>query len=335
VDVSNGKIYALSLTTGTVLFTDTIGSVPTHFNSVSAGYGQIFVTASRQVRAYEPPMIVVFHTTPTTFPGTSTPGSIASCGGTFTDGELATCPASFSATANLPSPSAGWKFANWVWGGGVTCTSSGNTATCTTALVGGSLTAVYAAQISFMTNPSDSSAAINWATCSGTGKGNGVSIYSDTYGPVPACYFPSGYTLASWNCSGDLTCSGSDDPTSVTFAGPGTITLNLKTGTLTNPIATSLTTQATPSTSSLGGSFTVSGKLTANGIGLGPEPIVLVFSWSANTVTVTTLSDGSYTYTTTAPFSVGQFNVNAFFLGDYTGNPQDLPSKATATITVT
>jgi outer membrane protein assembly factor BamB len=52
VDAGNGMIYALSLSSGQTLFHGTIGTTPTHFNSVSAGDGQIFVTASRQVLAY-------------------------------------------------------------------------------------------------------------------------------------------------------------------------------------------------------------------------------------------------------------------------------------------
>jgi outer membrane protein assembly factor BamB len=54
VDVSGGLIYALSLNTGETLFQDTIGTLPTHFNSLSAGDGQIFVPANRQVLAYLP-----------------------------------------------------------------------------------------------------------------------------------------------------------------------------------------------------------------------------------------------------------------------------------------
>jgi hypothetical protein len=54
VDVSDGSLYALSLTNGQVIFQDAIGSPPTHFNSLSAGDGQIFVTASRQLLAYLP-----------------------------------------------------------------------------------------------------------------------------------------------------------------------------------------------------------------------------------------------------------------------------------------
>jgi hypothetical protein len=61
---------------------------------------------------------------------------------------------------------------------------------------------------------------------------------------------------------------------------------------------------------------------------------VLVFGWSTNIVTVTTALDGSYTYTVTAPSSGGPYDVQVFFLGDYAGNPQYLPSTATAKITV-
>ena len=52
VDVSGGMIYALDLTSGQTRFHDIIGSLPTHFNSLSASDGQIFVTANRQLLAY-------------------------------------------------------------------------------------------------------------------------------------------------------------------------------------------------------------------------------------------------------------------------------------------
>jgi uncharacterized protein with NAD-binding domain and iron-sulfur cluster len=45
-------------------------------------------------------------------------------------------------------------------------------------------------------------------------------------------------------------------------------------------------------------------------------------------------TSGSYTYTGPAPTSAGEYNVDAFFLGDYTNSPPYLPSKATAMITV-
>lgn len=66
------------------------------------------------------------------------------------------------------------------------------------------------------------------------------------------------------------------------------------------------------------------------------ETIALVFGWSTKIVTVTTsATDGSYTYTVTGPTTTGSYNVDAYFLGDYSGSPQYLPSKATAMITVT
>jgi hypothetical protein len=111
--------------------------------------------------------------------------------------------------------------------------------------------------------------------------------------------------------------------------------LNLKTGLLTNPISTSLTASGTPSNPFHGTTFTVSGNLTANGSGLGGRTIVLVFGWSTNEVTVMTQGNGSYTYAAVATPTAGPYNVDAFFLGDYSSNPQYLPSKATAKIMVT
>jgi subtilase family serine protease len=280
--------------------------------------------------------VAMFHTSPTTFPGATSPGTVAACGGTFSDGQVSeSCGSSFSATANLPSPATGWQFDHWTWTGGVTCgSSSANPATCSVS-GGGSLTAVYGAQVSFMTNPSGSSAFISWGSCASSGYGNGQSIFSTSYGSVTACYVPQGYTFSSWTCSGGLACSGSNNPTTVTFTGPGTITLNLKTGSLSNPVSTSLTVSGSPSSPTHGTSFTVSGTLTANGIGVGGETVVLVFGWNSNIVTVTTLSDGSFSYIATAPASAGSYKIQAFFLGDFTGSPQYLPSTATATITVT
>jgi hypothetical protein len=276
---------------------------------------------------------VMFYSTPSGFVGVSSPGSTTACGGTFTNGQVGTC-SSFSANANPPSPSTGWQFDHWSWTGGVSClSSSANPATCFASGVG-SLTTVYAAQITFATNPG-STASIDWGSCSGPGYGSGQSIFSTSYGSMPACYVPSGYTLSSWSCSGGLACSGSNNPTLVSFSGPGIITLNLKTGSLANSVSTSLTASASPANPVHGTSFTVSGALTANGGGLGGEQIVLVFGWSSNIVTVTTQSNGSYSYITTAPTTVGPYNVDAFFLGDLGGSTQYLPSTATAAITVT
>jgi len=189
------------------------------------------------------------------------------------------------------------------------------------------------AQVKFFTNPS-SSALVGWGSCAGPSYGNGQSIFSAAYGSVPVCYVPSGYTLSSWTCTGGLACSGSSDPSTASFTGSGTITLNVKVGSFSNPVSTSLTTMASPSNPLRGTTFTVSGTLTPNGAGSGGEQIVLVFEWNGATATVTTRADGSYTYTATAPGSTGSYDIQVFFLGDLGGSTQYLPSTATAHITV-
>ena len=273
---------------------------------------------------------VTFNTEPASFPYASSPGSISACSGTFTNGQSSSaCGSSFSATANLPSPSTGWQFDQWTWTGGVSCTSNTANPTSCTFTSQGSLTATFAALVTFTVSPA--SAVIGWGSCAGPNEANGDSIYATNFGPVTACYYPAGYSVSSWACSSGLSCAGSGDLTSVSFTGPGTITLTLKTGSLTNPVSTMLTASATQS----GSSFTVSGTLTAAGSGVSGETIVLVFGWSTSIVTVTTASGGAYMYTATAPTSAGPYNVDAFFLGDYGATTQYLPSKATAMLTVT
>jgi len=51
-DVGPGSLYAFSISGGQTIFQASIGSLPTHFNSLSASGGQIFVTAHRQLIAY-------------------------------------------------------------------------------------------------------------------------------------------------------------------------------------------------------------------------------------------------------------------------------------------
>ena len=234
VDVSDGRIYTLSLTTGTTLFTDTIGSLPTHFNSLSAGDGQVFVTANRQLRAYIPQVAVTFHTTPTTFYGTTTPGKITACGATLTDGQSANCADNFTATSALPSPSTNWEFDYWQWSGGVTCTNANINPTSCTATSAGSLTAVYATLVKF------ESTGINWATCGNATEPLDGTVFSPA-GTVSACYVPTGFSIAYWSCSDGLACSGSSNVIPVSITGPGTITLNLQMGTLSNPVSTNIT----------------------------------------------------------------------------------------------
>jgi len=302
----------------------------------SAGPGWDYATGwgSLDGIPFENGVTVTFNTNPTSFLGASSPGSISACSGTFTNGQSSTnCRASFSATANLPSPSAGWLFSNWVWTGGVSCSSSSAIPTSCTVSSSGLLQAVFLAQITFNTNPS-SAGSINWGSCSGSGYTNGQTLQSSNFGANAICYVPSGYTVSSWTCSGGLTCSGANNPTIATFNGPGTILLTFKPGSLSGPVSTSLTASASPPNPTHGTSFTVSGVLTANGGGVGGKTIVLVFGWNENIVAVTTASDGTYTYMTTAPSRVGSYDVQVFFLGDYTGSPQYLPSTATATINV-
>jgi hypothetical protein len=193
---------------------------------------------------------ITFQSTPSSFVGATTPGTITACGNTYQNTQSATnCGTSFAATANLPIPSMGWEFDHWIWTGGVTCSSnSANPVSCSASASGGSIMAVYGAQINFVTNPA-SSALISWGSSCNPGQGNGASLFSTSYGSVEvtACYVPAGYRFYGWSCSGGLICSGSDNSTVITFVGPGTITLNLQTQTIN---LTSTTLQVTSSTSS-------------------------------------------------------------------------------------
>lgn len=196
---------------------------------------------------------ITFQSTPSSFVGATTPATITACGSTFANSQSASnCGSSFTASANLPTPSAGWQFDHWVWAGGVTCSSnSANPVGCSASVVGGSLMAVYGAQITFATNPS-SFALMGWGSCSNPSQGNGVSFFSTSYGSatVTACYVPSGFTLSSWSCSGGLACSGSSNPTTVTFGGPGTVTMNLQAQTYTTSATSTTSTTSSTAASS-------------------------------------------------------------------------------------
>ena len=174
---------------------------------------------------------VTFNTNPTSFPSSSSPGSISACGGTFSNGQSSTnCGNSLSATADLPSPPNQWQFDHWEWSGGVSCsTDTANPTTCTIS-GSGSLQADYSAQITFFTNPS-SQGSINWGSCSNIGQANGQSIFDVNLPPEftdtdTACAnVPSGYSFSGWSVSGGLSLSSpSSNPTTVTVLGPGTIT---------------------------------------------------------------------------------------------------------------
>ena len=175
---------------------------------------------------------ITFQSVPSSFAG-ATSGTITACGSTYTNAQTSSaCGSGFTATANLPAPSTGWQFNHWTWTGGVSCySSSANPVTCS-ASASGSLTAVYGAQVTFVTNPA-SMALIGWGSCPNPTLGNGASFFSTNYGSarVTLCYVPSGYVVSNWSCSAGLACSGSNNSTMVTLTGPGMITLNLQTQT--------------------------------------------------------------------------------------------------------
>jgi kumamolisin len=283
---------------------------------------------------------VTFNTVPATFPLSSTPGTITACSNNFHNGQSGPCPPTFNATANLPTPNAGWQFDHWSWTGGVSCASNATTTTACTFTSSGSLTATFRAQVIFTIT--SSLATIGWGTCAGSGQASGSMPYETNFGTVSACYVPIGYSVLSWVCSEGLSCAGSSDVTPVSFIAPGTITLNLQSGLISSPAQTNITATASNSTPVHGSMFNVTGRLrlVSTGAGIGSEPIECVFSWSTNIVTVTTNQTagalGNYTCTVIAPTTPGPYNVDVFFLGDYThGAPDYLPSKATAMITVT
>ncbi len=258
----------------------------------------------------------------------------------FTNGQSAQLPnANYPVTGQLPSPSTGWSFLNWLSTGGVSCSPSNANPTSCTVSGSGSIQEDLQAQITFNTNPA-TEGTMYWDSCSGTGYTNGGTLVSGNFGANAVCYVPTGYSISSWACTPDLSCGGSSDVTPVTFAGPGTITLNLKSGSISSPAQTNITATPSNSTPKHGTMFTVSGqlRLVSTGVGIGNEPVECVFSWSTSIVTAITqtgASLGNYTCTATAPTTTGPYDVDVFFLGDYSGSPQYLPSKATAMITVT
>jgi hypothetical protein len=174
---------------------------------------------------------VTFQSTPPSFMGVTSPGTITACGNTYSYFQSAdACGMSFGATANLPTPAAGWIFDHWTWAGGVACSSdTANPANCSAYNSGGVLIAVYAAQVTVLTNPA-SSASVNWGSCSAPGEAEGASFFSTNFGTatVTACNIPPGYGFLGWTCSGGLTCQNSTNPTTVNFSGPGMIKLTLQ-----------------------------------------------------------------------------------------------------------
>jgi uncharacterized protein YkwD len=174
---------------------------------------------------------VTFQSLPSNFISATSPASITACGNTYSYFQSASaCTPSFGATANLPTPTAGWMFDHWTWADGVACSSNtANPVDCSAYNSGGVLIAIYAAQVKVFTNPA-STASVNWDGCSSPGLDNGGSLFSTNFGSenVTACNLPTGYSFSSWTCTGGLTCQTSTNPTTVSFTGPGAITLNLQ-----------------------------------------------------------------------------------------------------------
>jgi len=122
VDVSDGLIYAFSLSNGHTIFQATIGSLPTHFNSLSAGDGQIFVPTTQQILAYLPQQKSATLTTDiSTGSGSVTP----SCPGPTGCSETVGSPISVAATAALA-----YMFASWTVTG-ASCSSGSTSNPCT------------------------------------------------------------------------------------------------------------------------------------------------------------------------------------------------------------
>jgi hypothetical protein len=174
---------------------------------------------------------VMFQSSPSSFMSMTSPGTITACGNTYSYFQSAdTCGTSFGATANLPDPANGWMFDHWTWTGGVACSSdTANPTNCSAYNAGGVLIAVYAVQVTVVTNPA-SSASVDWGSCAAPEEGNSASFFSTNFGTatVTACNIASGYSFTGWTCSGGLTCQASTNPTTVTLTGPGTIMLNLQ-----------------------------------------------------------------------------------------------------------
>ena len=225
---------------------------------------------------------VTFQSTPSSFVGATTSGTITACGGTYAYAQSASsCGSSFTATANLPAPFVGWHFDHWSWAGGVSCSSNfANPVSCSVSSAGGSLMAVYGAQVTFVTNPA-SPVLMSWGSCSNPSYGNGASFFSTNYGSntIAACYVPSGYTVSYWSCLGGLVCSGSNNPVAIDFVGPGTITLSLRAQTQTtsssttasvlSSISSTLLPVTSPSSSTSTSSVTTSSTYSTPELGIG------------------------------------------------------------------
>ncbi len=291
------------------------GDIKVEVLSAGSNYFQVRVTNGPLANA------ITFNTNPTG------QGSITACGGTFANGQSSTgCGGSFSATANLPLPSSDWQFHHWEVSGGVSCNNLSSNPTSCTVSGSGSLKAVYAAKVTFVTTSNTGPVgSISWGSCANAGHPNGDTIFDYSLPPefsnsITACAnVPSGYTFQSWSCGGGLACSGSSTSTMVTFTGPGSITATFQQITGGDLASTSLSVTFPASAVAVGSFFVVGGTLKGNwhelsGVVSGKQ-VVVRGSWGASSSAMTR-NDGTFTVTLQAPGAIGTYSLTVQFAGD-------------------
>ncbi len=172
----------------------------------------------------------VFYTNPTSFVG-SEPGTITFDGATYRNGETAhyiSPSGPYEATANAPSPE--YQFAYWTHDASLDLSSVIDNPTSVSVRPywpEGLLKAWFSAKITFHTLPSN----IGAIELDGGSYRNRESRYDERLPPyfsgtlTVRAVVPSreGMVFKSWTCSGGLSCSGTSNPTTVTFTGPGRI----------------------------------------------------------------------------------------------------------------
>jgi len=241
VDVTNGLLYVFALSTGQMLFHDTIGSLPTHFNSLSAGDGQIFVPASNQIIAYKPQQ-----TSTTLITGVASgSGSVSpNCPEPSGCNETVDAPISVNATAG-----SGYLFSHWMLTG-VACSSGVSSNPCHFSMPNSpaSVSAIFVQPSSttfsrspssisvgssvtlsgtISPNPGVVSVLINLSQDSGSTWSQLMSVMTDSSGTYSTSWtpgYPDSYLLqAGWNgnnqyapsqsSSTTLTVTGTTQPT--------------------------------------------------------------------------------------------------------------------------
>ncbi len=185
---------------------------------------------------------VTFHTYPSTFLGSSSPGGIVACGQVETDNSSTSCGRIFTAKVALPSASSDWVFDHWAWGGAVSCSSPATNPTTCTKNGNGTLTAYFDFKVSLLTVPTNIGSP-EWALgfeaeygsypneqyVYGNNVGGPVTLPSPTYAIISHNDF-AGYQFSGYSCSGGVTCLGYYQCTMTSLCydvyvkGPGNIT---------------------------------------------------------------------------------------------------------------